>query len=64
MANRLTIHYEKKPCYDIVFAPDFGGLLEELRALRTGGRLLSRTATPQLSMETLSETFWRETVRR
>lgn len=31
MANRLTINYEKKPCYDIVFAADFGGLLEELR---------------------------------
>lgn len=31
MANRLTINYEKKPCYDIVFAHDFGGLLEELK---------------------------------
>lgn len=31
MANRLTINYEKKPCYDIVFAADFEGLLEELR---------------------------------
>ncbi len=31
MANRLTINYEKKPCYDIVFAADFGGLLEELQ---------------------------------
>lgn len=33
MANRLTIFYEKKPCYDIVFASDFGGLLEELQDL-------------------------------
>ncbi|MCM1386493.1 MAG: 3-dehydroquinate synthase [Bacillus sp. (in: Bacteria)] len=33
MANRLTIHYEKKPCYDIVFAHDFGGLLEEMQDL-------------------------------
>lgn len=33
MANRLTINYEKKPCYDIVFAFDFGGLLEELQEL-------------------------------
>lgn len=31
MADRLTINYEKKPCYDIVFASDFGGLLEELK---------------------------------
>jgi len=38
MANRLTIHYEKKPCYDIVFAPDFGGLLEELRDLGIADR--------------------------
>ncbi|MCM1252626.1 MAG: 3-dehydroquinate synthase [Clostridium sp.] len=33
MANRLTINYEKKPCYDIVFAHDFSGLLEELQDL-------------------------------
>ena len=38
MANRLTIHYEKKPCYDIVFAPDFCGLLEELRDLGIADR--------------------------
>lgn len=31
MANRLTINYEKKPCYDIVFAFDYNGLLEELQ---------------------------------
>lgn len=33
MANRLTINYEKKPCYDIVYASDFSGLLEELQDL-------------------------------
>ncbi len=33
MANRLTINYEKKPCYDIVYASDFNGLLEELQDL-------------------------------
>ncbi|MBD5459192.1 MAG: 3-dehydroquinate synthase [Lachnospiraceae bacterium] len=33
MANRLTINYEKKPCYDIVFASDFSVLLEELQDL-------------------------------
>ncbi|MCM1144652.1 MAG: 3-dehydroquinate synthase [Blautia sp.] len=31
MADRLTVNYEKKPCYDIVFTNDFGGLLEELQ---------------------------------
>lgn len=30
MANRMTINYEKKPCYDIVFAEDFSLLAEEL----------------------------------
>ena len=30
MANRMTINYEKKPCYDIVFVGDFGLLAEEL----------------------------------
>ena len=34
MANRLTINYEKKPCYDIVFAHDFSGLVEELQDLQ------------------------------
>lgn len=38
MANRLTINYEKKPCYDIVYASDFSGLLEELQNLNVGGR--------------------------
>lgn len=33
MASRLTINYEKKPCYDIVFTSDFGELLEELQDL-------------------------------
>lgn len=33
MENRLTINYEKKPCYDIVFSSDFGSLLEELKVL-------------------------------
>ena len=33
MANRMTINYEKKPCYDIVFARDFSLLAEELTEL-------------------------------
>ena len=32
MANRLTINYEKKPCYDIVFTDSFDLLLDELQA--------------------------------
>ena len=33
MANRITINYEKKTCYDIVFADSFDFLLDELLAL-------------------------------
>ncbi len=32
MANRMTINYEKKTCYDIVFTRDFDLLLDELQA--------------------------------
>lgn len=38
MANRLTINYEKKPCYDIVYASDFSGFLEELQDLGIADR--------------------------
>ena len=34
MAQRLTINYAKKPCYDIVFTQDFQGLGEELETLQ------------------------------
>lgn len=33
MNSRMTILYEKKPCYDIVFTADFEDLLSELKAL-------------------------------
>ena len=33
MAQRLTIHYSKKPCYDIVFSQSFQDLALELEAL-------------------------------
>ena len=32
MAERMTINYEKKPCYDIVFTDSFDLLADELRA--------------------------------
>lgn len=38
MADRMTINYEKKPCYDIVFAGDFELLLDELSKLGVAGR--------------------------
>lgn len=33
MSERITINYEKKPCYDIVFEKDFCELLQELEKL-------------------------------
>lgn len=41
MANRMTINYEKKPCYDIVFTEDFALLLDELAALGIEERKLA-----------------------
>lgn len=40
MAQRLPILMNKKPCYDIVFAQDFAGLLEELNELGATGKRL------------------------
>ncbi len=33
MENRLTVNYDNKPCYDIVFTSDFSGLKDEISAL-------------------------------
>lgn len=38
MANRMTINYEKKPCYDIVFTNSFDLLQDELQALNIENR--------------------------
>ncbi len=43
MAQRMTINYEKKPCYDIVFTNSFDLLAEELQALGIAA-MLSRQA--------------------
>lgn len=38
MSERITINYEKKPCYDIVFDTSFDGLWEELEKLNAAER--------------------------
>ncbi len=38
MANRMTINYEKKPCYDIVFTGSFELLPDELQSLHIENR--------------------------
>ena len=40
MAQRLPVLYNKKPCYDIVFAQSFAGLWEELNDLGAGEKRL------------------------
>ena len=38
MAQRMTINYEKKPCYDIVFTDSFNLLTDELQAFAIENR--------------------------
>lgn len=38
MANRMTINYNKKPCYDIVFADQFDLLVDELQGFQIENR--------------------------
>ena len=38
MANRMTVHRDGKPIYDIVMEPDFGGLAREVAQLGLAGR--------------------------
>lgn len=57
MANRMTINYEKKPCYDIVFTEDFSLLADELAAFGIEERKLAiicDTNTERLFADTVS----------
>lgn len=31
LSDKITVHYENKPCYDIVYSDSFDGIVEELR---------------------------------
>ncbi len=58
MANRMTINYEKKPCYDIVFAKDFGLLLDELQAFAIENRqiaIIADTNTERIFGDTVKD---------
>ncbi len=58
MAHRMTINYEKKPCYDIVFADDYELLSDELQAFDIGNRKLAIIA------DSNTERLFGETVRK
>ena len=49
MANRMTINYEKKPCYDIVFTDSFELLLDELQAFDVENRRVAVIADSNTS---------------
>lgn len=38
MSQRMTVNYNKKPCYDIVYTDSFDKLLEELEAIEALGK--------------------------
>lgn len=40
MSERLSVSYNRKPCYDIVFQQSFQGLWQELDVLGCGGKRL------------------------
>ena len=41
MENRITVNYQNKPCYDIVFSTNFDQLSEEITALGFSGRKIA-----------------------
>lgn len=49
MANRMTINYEKKPCYDIVFTDSFELLADELQAFDVENRRVAVIADSNTS---------------
>ena len=38
LSNRITVNYEEKPCYDIVFSDSFTNLLVELEKFNIKNR--------------------------
>ena len=40
LSNRITVNYEEKPCYDIVFSDSFTNLLVELEKFNIKNRKL------------------------
>lgn len=56
MAKRMTINYEKKPCYDIVFTDSFDLLADELQAFDVENRKVA------VIMDSNTEKLFEETV--
>lgn len=56
MAKRMTINYEKKPCYDIVFTDSFDLLADELQAFDVENRKVA------VIMDSNTEKLFGETV--
>ncbi len=58
MADRMTINYEKKPCYDIVFTDDYELLLDELQDFEIENRKIAIIA------DSNTERLFGESVRK
>ena len=48
MAEKMTVSYQKKPCYDIVFERSFEGLAAQLQELQ--GRCMRMRCVRQLPL--------------
>lgn len=66
MAQRMTINYRKKPCYDIIFSQSFDELQEELKKLDVRERkvcVISDTVVAPLYADTVLELVRRQCKR-
>ena len=55
LSNRITVNYEEKPCYDIVFSDSFTNLLVELQKfnIKSSSFIWRRTfKSPKATLQT------------
>ena len=65
MANRMTINYDKKPCYDIVFTNSFDLLPDELQSLNIANRrvaIIADSCTEKMFGD-MYTAFWKGIVK-
>lgn len=58
LSDRITVNYEEKPCYDIVFSKDFSQITDELKKLNIENRklcIVTESNVGPLYAEELSE---------
>ncbi|MFR4319364.1 MAG: hypothetical protein ACLT2Z_08405 [Eubacterium sp.] len=58
LSDRITVNYEEKPCYDIVFSKDFSQITDELKKLNIENKklcIVTESNVGPLYAEELSE---------